>query len=308
MRPGFKRFRPVGFFGLPYACMRLALVYRLLPVWAVALLGAAFAIPPARAQEASIEPPVEVLVPLRGIIYYILPGPQPSVRVEPGSKVTLAVTDVLLPETTVLWYRNGELIEEQGDAQFDLGVVVAQDAAYYLAQPMHPSARYAAKAIDLKVLPPGAEGGSRIENCSLRGTITPENPRLIGGVVVGPQKGFAILVRAVGPSLAVHGVAAPLPDPVLRFFDAAGNPADGYILGVTVAVVGAPTIEELVEAAGQNVGAFPLPRGAGDVAYLVAFPPGAYTAHVTSASGASGDILLEFYDVLETPEVAAALP
>ena len=38
-RPGFfKRFPPVGCFGVPYCCMRMALVYRLLPLLVVGLL------------------------------------------------------------------------------------------------------------------------------------------------------------------------------------------------------------------------------------------------------------------------------
>jgi hypothetical protein len=135
-------------------------------------------------------------------------------------------------------------------------------------------------------------------NSSTRATLTPASPRLIGGIVMSDQKSFAVLVRAVGPALTDLGVENALPDPVLRFFDAEGKPADGYILSVVVAqVIGAPTIQDLIELAGERVGAFPLPAGGGDVAHLVLFPPGAYTAHVTSASGASGEVLLECYDV-----------
>jgi hypothetical protein len=108
-------------------------------------------------------------------------------------------------------------------------------------------------------------------------------------------------VRAVGPSLSRFGVENPLPDPRLRFFDAKGRPADQHILAIVTPVEGAPTIEELVEAASRSVGAFILPRDGGDVAYLVLFPPGIYTAHVTSASGATGEVLLEFYDVPSAP-------
>lgn len=40
----------------------------------------------------------------------------------------------------------------------------------------------------------------------------------------------------------------------------------------------------------------------------VVFPPGAFTAHVTSASGASGDVLLECYDVPLDFLVGAGFP
>jgi hypothetical protein len=119
--------------------------------------------------------------------------------------------------------------------------------------------------------------------------------------VVAAKPNHLLLVRAIGPSLADLGVENPLPDPELHFYDADGNSADGHILSVTVAEVGTPTIEERIQHATRQVGAFPVPLGGDDVVYLVAFPAGVFTGHVTSRSGATGEVLLEFYDVPDFP-------
>lgn len=65
---------------------------------------------------------------------------------------------------------------------------------------------------------------SRLGNISTRGFVGTGDNVLIGGTVVGPSNGnsSAVLVRAIGPSLASHGVNNPLPDPTLELHDANG--------------------------------------------------------------------------------------
>jgi len=47
----------------------------------------------------------------------------------------------------------------------------------------------------------------------------------------------------------------------------------------------------------SNVGAFAFVSGSADCALLVSLPPGAYTATVTGVKGATGNALVEVYDV-----------
>jgi hypothetical protein len=50
-----------------------------------------------------------------------------------------------------------------------------------------------------------------------------------------------------------------------------------------------------LQAVFNEVSAFPLPATSKDSAIVVALPPGAYTAQVSSASGSTGIALLEVY-------------
>jgi hypothetical protein len=51
-----------------------------------------------------------------------------------------------------------------------------------------------------------------------------------------------------------------------------------------------------IQAAGARVGAYAWPIESRDAALLVTLEPGAYTAHVSGASGSRGLVLVEVYD------------
>lgn len=117
---------------------------------------------------------------------------------------------------------------------------------------------------------------------STRGEVTSSSP-MIGGFVVSGQAHKRLLIQAVGPSLGVSGT---LPNPKLTLFQ--GSTAirenDNWF--------GDPGLQ----AAAQAVGATPL-TSAWDSAMLVAVPPGVYTVHISSVTGASGIALIEIYEV-----------
>jgi hypothetical protein len=53
----------------------------------------------------------------------------------------------------------------------------------------------------------------------------------------------------------------------------------------------------LVKAAETATGAFAFATGSADSAILVDLPPGTYTAEVSGAANATGDALIEVYEV-----------
>lgn len=59
----------------------------------------------------------------------------------------------------------------------------------------------------------------------------------------------------------------------------------------------APASASAIAAAGERTRAFPLPAGSKDAALLLTLPPGASTAVSSAGGGASGEVLIEAYEV-----------
>jgi sugar lactone lactonase YvrE len=125
----------------------------------------------------------------------------------------------------------------------------------------------------------------KLLNISAR-SFLPAGDVAIAGFVVGGNGpvGTSILVRALGPSLAAFGVTNPQPDPVIELRDASGtllasnndwrdSQADA-ITGTTLA-----------------------PSNDKESAILTSLHGGAFTAIVGSATGASGTVVLEVYNL-----------
>lgn len=134
-----------------------------------------------------------------------------------------------------------------------------------------------------------------IINTSLRGYVGPDEANVIGGLVIEGTSTRKVLIRAVGPSLGAFGIRSPLPDPRIVIHRADGSVYDLYY-GYT-AYAGSITPEQDLANATTAVGAFPLDPAAGDAVQLRPLLPGAYTIIVTSATGQTGTVLLEIYDV-----------
>jgi hypothetical protein len=137
----------------------------------------------------------------------------------------------------------------------------------------------------------------RLLNLSVRGEVGagPAQGLTAGFVVAAASGGKKLVVRAVGPSLALFGVTDPLRQPVLRIYDGSGKPYEnGYAYP---AVVGGPNYADDLAGSLAAAGAFPLPAGTRDVVEMKPFVPGSYTATVTSGDGTAGTVLLEIYEV-----------
>ena len=136
---------------------------------------------------------------------------------------------------------------------------------------------------------PGVTG--ELGNISTRGFVGTEANVMIAGVIVGPEGGLdaAVVVRAIGPSLANFGVADPLLDPVLELRDGNGDliamndnwetdaPPDNYSVEVTAAGLA--------------------PSDASESAIFANLTNGLYTATVSGKDGTTGAGLVEVYHV-----------
>lgn len=127
----------------------------------------------------------------------------------------------------------------------------------------------------------------RLVNVSVRRHI-PEGSSLVAGFYIDGTTARTVLIRAIGPGLAVFGVPETMPDPGLK------------LLGANSTVIGANDNwggTAQLTAAGAAVGAFAVANPASnDAMLLITLPPGKYTTEVTG-KGAGGAALVEVYEV-----------
>lgn len=141
----------------------------------------------------------------------------------------------------------------------------------------------------LEMYDAGGDGAARLINVSARSHVGAD--ALILGVVITGSAPQPLLVRAIGPSLAAFGVTGTLADPKLAVYNAAG------------AKIG-ENDQWRPELAAQfaQAGAFQLENGTKDSALVVTLPAGSYTFQITGVAGATGEALVELYELpYQTP-------
>jgi hypothetical protein len=124
---------------------------------------------------------------------------------------------------------------------------------------------------------------SKLKNISTRGSVGTGDNVLITGFIIGDVGSGTLVVRALGPSLASHGVSHPLSDPVLTIYDSSGAAIatnDNWHDNVNWVNV-------------QRKGL--APPNASESALVLHLPAGRYTATVSGANGATGNALVEAY-------------
>ncbi len=124
---------------------------------------------------------------------------------------------------------------------------------------------------------------ARLANISTRAPVGLGDDVLIGGFIVGGGT-ETVLVRAIGPSLALGGAPSPLADPVLEMHNASGD-----VIGFNddwkddqQAEIEATTIA---------------PTDDREAAILAALPSGNYTAILRGSADTTGAALVEVYDL-----------
>ena len=126
---------------------------------------------------------------------------------------------------------------------------------------------------------------SKLRNVSGRGFVDTGDNVLIGGFIVGDVGSGTVVVRALGPSLGAFGVSQPLSDPILTIYDSNGSAIatnDNW-----------QNDNNAIDVQRNRLA----PPNALESAIVLHLPPGAYTAVVRGANGATGNALVEVYDL-----------
>lgn len=126
---------------------------------------------------------------------------------------------------------------------------------------------------------------SKLANVSGRGFVTTGANVLISGFVVGDVGSGTVVVRALGPSLASFGVSQPLSDTFLTIYD-----SKGAVIATNNDWQSGNNAVDI-----QHRGL--APASPLESAIMLHLPPGSYTAIVTGANGATGNALVEVYDL-----------
>ncbi|HEY1108677.1 MAG TPA: hypothetical protein VGE76_08600, partial [Opitutaceae bacterium] len=138
----------------------------------------------------------------------------------------------------------------------------------------------------VEVYDAGTGNETRLANVSARNRVGTGGDILIAGFVVTGSDPKNVLIRAVGPTLGAFGVAGSLSDPRLAVYDGGGGKVaenDNWSSSLAPAFT--------------NAGAFGLGANSLDAALLLTLPPGAYTAQVSGNGGATGEALIEIYEL-----------
>ena len=127
---------------------------------------------------------------------------------------------------------------------------------------------------------------ARPTNLSARAFVGTGSDVLIGGTIIGGNGASLqrVLVRALGPSLASAGIAAPLANPTLSLRDANGN-----------VIANNDNWKDSQQADIAATGK--APSNDHESAILALLAPGNYTAIVTGKNGTTGVALIEFYSL-----------
>jgi hypothetical protein len=126
---------------------------------------------------------------------------------------------------------------------------------------------------------------SKLRNMSTRGSVGTGDNVLISGFIVGEVDNATVVVRALGPSLASHGVSGVLSNPQVTIYGSSGR-----------VIASNDNWQDNNNAADIQRNGL-APPNALESALVLHLPAGAYTAVVTGADGGTGIGLAEVYEL-----------
>ena len=137
-------------------------------------------------------------------------------------------------------------------------------------------------------------GASRLTNLSARNFAGAGDAALIAGFVISGNVPKRLLIRGVGPRLGALGVTGALVDPKVELFLSEGGRSTLFAANDNWAEAGAAP----ARAAFAAVGAFDLTDATSkDAAMVVTVPAGTFTAQVSGVGSATGEALVEIYEL-----------
>ncbi len=137
----------------------------------------------------------------------------------------------------------------------------------------------------------------RLVSVSARAQVGTGDSSLIAGFVIAGTAPKTVLIRGIGPTLAVFGVTGVLADPQISLYS-------GTTLVATNDNWETGNVAELNAAAALD-GAFALPAGSKDAALVLTLPLGSYTVQVSGVANTTGVALIEIYNLTSQSSPAA---
>lgn len=199
-----------------------------------------------------------------------------SATVNAGSTVALTVTATGTPTPRYEWRKDGIAILGGTTDTLMLTNVTTTAAGNYTVFVSNSAGSVTSSVATLAVT---SGQPSRLPNLSVRTSLAASQTLFVGFGTTGTK---TMLVRGVGPSLAVFGLSGVLPDPLIELYNSASAKIDeNNDWSASLASVF------------NDVGAFGLTAGSKDAA-LRRDCTGSYTAQIKSSG--SGVVLVEVYD------------
>jgi arabinan endo-1,5-alpha-L-arabinosidase len=131
----------------------------------------------------------------------------------------------------------------------------------------------------------------RFVNVSARNYAGTASETLIAGFAIDGNAPKRVLIRGIGPTLTRYQVTGVMPDPRLEVHTTIAN--QDRIIATNDEWGTEPGAAEAFAVSH----AFNLPAGSLDAAVVVTLPAGSYTAHVAGFGGATGEALVEVYEL-----------
>jgi hypothetical protein len=138
-----------------------------------------------------------------------------------------------------------------------------------------------------------ALAGSRLSNISTRALVQTGDNAMIGGFIVQGTEPKRLIIRAIGPELAQHGVSNALANPTLELHDGTGaliGSNDNWTRTIIGGIITSNQVREITDSGYA-------PSDGRESAIIADLAPGNYTAIVHGVDNMTGVALVEVYDL-----------
>lgn len=210
-----------------------------------------------------------------------------GVTINAGTTLVLSVAATGVPAPTYQWSANGATLPGATAPTLVLTNAQAADSGVYTVTVSTLLGRITSEAAVVSV----GDGFSRQLNISTRGFAGTGADTLIPAFVIAGPNPKRLLIRAAGPALAAFGVGGTIADPQIAVVSNGTQLLTNDNWSADAANAAA------VRAAATSVGAFPFADGSRDAAVVVTLPPGSGSILVTGVGGATGEAIVEVYDL-----------